>query len=201
MRERFESLELHMIEWLESVKYRLFKIMTIVLINLKIRFWLKWISTGLKWISLALKRRLFGWFGQSLENILFSMIKIIMGIFILFCLYSLTSSVYSDEDNIIILPFHIPTNQGYNGQALSDLLTNELIRINNTYQNWIDASYYLHMEDYVIPSIIPQYSTIGYSLSNVGVIGLGPVSLPIGDVILIPRTPPALGETICFTNI
>ena len=134
---------------------------------------------------MALKRRLRRKLGpnRSLEKDLFSTVKIIIALFILICFYSLFHWIYFDND-IIIQPFQTPSNQDYNGEALSNLLTCELMRIKEIHQTNIEISPNLHTENYSIPNVTLRDYTLDYSLSQSGMLGQGPVSLSIGDILL-----------------
>lgn len=132
------------------------------------------------------------WSKQSLENISFSMIKTFVALFALLCLFSLSGSIWSNDAGIVILPFQTPTNQGYDGLALSDQLTHELIRIKEIHRIGIGESDHFgmygsgleSMRDYTNSTIKPLSVTLQYSLSHVGMLGQSPISFSIGDIFL-----------------
>ena len=120
---------------------------------------------------------------QSLESFLITSIKVILAVFVLICLFSLGSWIWIDDGGIIILPFET-VNEGYNGQALADLLTYDLLRIKDIHGKEKDMRQPLSIGNYTIPAITPQGSSIDYSISNVGMLGQGPVVLSLGHILL-----------------
>ncbi len=178
-----------------------------------------WFLMALKSFLITLPRRLITWVrlvlaplvnwvktDRPLESKLFSAIKIVLACFIMLCIVSLVVWLRSEND-IVILHFQTPSNQGYNGEALSDLLTCDLIKINQIYQNnrennieWgyaegshssqIEAGYGLPIETLQIetgyipgPGVTLRDFTLDYSLSQSGMISQGPISLSLGEIL------------------
>jgi len=117
------------------------------------------------------------------EGFLISLAKTMLAALLLICLFSLVSWIWFDEGGIIILPFETG-DEGYSGQALADLLTHDLLRIKQIHEAEKDLPHPLPIGNYSVPEITPQGFSIDYSISNVGMLGQGPVSLSLGQLLL-----------------
>ena len=147
---------------------------------------------------MALKWRLKHWLRSknSLADALFSLIKTIVATFILLFLFSSIFWIWFEEGDIVILPAQTPPNQSYNGQAISSLLTHELIRIKEIHQTKIFVRSLKPLENYTLPDFTPLDTTIDYRLSQMGMLGQGSIYLSIGDILLtlkriLPWTKPS----------
>ena len=135
-------------------------------------------------------RSIFGWtirylqrWWSGFDRSPFSAIKKIVAIFILLCLLSLVWWIWFEEGGIIILPFQTPQNQDYNGQSLSELLTHDLSRLKEIHQTEIQFGTRI-IENYTISEFTPAEVTLDYSLSQIGMLGQGSISLSVGDILL-----------------
>lgn len=130
------------------------------------------------------------------EDSLFSAVKIFTYAFILLFFISSIWWIWLDDSDIIIPPFQTPSNLNCNGQSITNLLISELARINEIHQIKIENTNVENFTNLSIPRMenysihdkyILQDFTPDYSLSKLGTLGQGPVSLSIGEVFLFIR--------------
>ena len=95
----------------------------------------------------------------------------------------MVSWIWLDEGGIVILPFQTPKNQDYNGQSLSELLTYDLVRLKEIHQTETQFGTRI-IENYTISEFTPVSVTLDYSLSQIGMLGQGSISLSVGDILL-----------------
>jgi tetratricopeptide (TPR) repeat protein len=123
-----------------------------------------------------------------LGNILVSLLKIVSILLFFFCLIILARAIFKRENGMLIMPFEVSNgNDGekLNGRTISDLLMKELQRIQNIHDEKLDLGIHpLKSVGLSLPPIQSQNQTIAEILGQIGTIGAGGTSLPLGQLIL-----------------
>lgn len=129
---------------------------------------------------------------------LFFFLKISAILFIFYFCYILILKI-SKEEGIVIMPFEIPTGESvgkYNGKAISDLMTYELLRIKGIYDAYDKKpeEYSAKSEDLRRRMIGIESESPEYREKGTGVVGTGMIS----ENIDIPKIPAIIPQCECL---
>lgn len=126
-----------------------------------------------------------------IKDSLYSLTVILLFFFIFAIFYTLFNWVRQDE-GFTIQPFKIGgwnSDKQHNGQAISDLLIKELLRIQSIHEVDYETHKNIKMSNIarpnlVLPTFAPFTENITYNIANLGTINQGPLSISIGQLLI-----------------
>jgi tetratricopeptide (TPR) repeat protein len=117
---------------------------------------------------------------KSLSNLVYILIYLVIILLIATFLYWI-----SKKEDIIILPFEIGNGmEKYNGKAVSDLLTAELLDIQRIHVTKIKGLAELKSENFADIPLTSINENPTYNISELGTISAGPISVSIGHLLI-----------------
>jgi len=97
-------------------------------------------------------------------------------------------NIFRDEKDIEILPSEIGTDEEkYNNKFICSLLTAELNRVNRIHARKYKGIRPVKLEDLSLPTLAPLGENLSYGLSDLGNIGVGSISMPVGQLLVAFR--------------
>jgi len=128
-------------------------------------------------------------FMSAFSGVMISLFMIVVVLLLLALLIMLGRWLFGKEDGLIILPFEVATGESvYSGDALSHLLVAELQRIRKIHGRELEGIRPIESEQLSLPFLAPTKAiaseNITYSIANIGTIGTGSTSIPVGQLLV-----------------
>jgi len=128
-------------------------------------------------------------FMSAFSGVIISLFMIVVVLLLLALLIMLGRWLFGKEDGLIILPFEVATSESaYSGDALSHLLVAELQRIRKIHGRELEGIRPVESEQLTLPFLAPTKAiaseNITYSIANIGAIGTGSTSIPVGQLLV-----------------
>ena len=125
---------------------------------------------------------------NNVFTLLILAVSLLIGMFII--------GVFKHEASIVVLPFEVGAGyKGYNGNAISDMLTTGLKRIRKIHSAKYDG---IKEPNKLLPTVVPPGENLSYNIAELGTIGKGLTSISLGlFIITLKRLCPGVSPG-CF---